>query len=76
MNKAVYAWRERIGYLKMWGLIIRMNYYSLIIPGFWYKSVVTAFSVFGHISSRHFSCHKDYIFHGQAETDNYLYVYF
>ena len=53
---------------------MRINYYSLIIPGFWYKTVVTAFSVFRHISSIHFSYHKDYIFHGQAETYNYLYI--
>ena len=53
-----------------------MNYYYfLIIPGFWKKTVVTAFIVFHHISSIHFSYHQDYIFLGQAEKYNYLSVY-
>ena len=58
------------------GVIMRMNYYSVIIPGFWYKTVVTAFSVFCYISSIHFSDHKDCIFHGQVETYYCLYIYF
>ena len=50
-------------------------YYYLIILGFWYETDVTAFAVFRHISSIHFSYHKDYIFNGQAETYNYLNLY-
>ena len=67
-----YAWRGRIGYLKMWEYKNELLLYN---PWLLVESGVKAFSVLRQISSIHFSYHQEYIFHGYAETNNYLYIF-